>query len=58
MIPQLLMIVLGVLGLGMSIAKHGEEEKGKKNGWASFWGLLIVWTILYYGGFWDAMKLN
>jgi len=27
MIPQLIIIILGILGLGMEIAKHGETRK-------------------------------
>jgi len=53
MIPQILIISLGMIGLGINISKHGESETGKHNVWTSITSLSMYWAILYYGGFFD-----
>ncbi len=55
MIAQLIYIALTLIGLGMAFAKHGEEEKKKYNGWVSLFATIIIWTILWWGGFWDPL---
>lgn len=49
--PQLVVLFLYLIGLGYSLAKHGEPETGKHN----FWMTLLVQTgmvyVLYCGGF-------
>jgi len=47
--------MLGMIEIGMNIAKHGEPKDGKYNGWSSFIAIIISWTILYYGGFWHGL---
>lgn len=56
MIPQLIVIALGMIGLGINITRHGEKRKQRKyNGWVHFCVLLIFWTILHCGGFWNVL---
>lgn len=56
MISQIIILTLGMIGLGINIAKHGEEKKASKyNVWVFLIAKLILWTILYYGGFWDVL---
>ena len=55
MIPQLIIIMLGMIGLGMNVAKHGEPKDSKYNGWTHLVATLIIWTVLYYGGFWNGL---
>ena len=55
MIPQLIVISIGMINLGMEISKHGKQETKKYNWWASLLATLIYWTILYYGGFWTIL---
>ena len=55
MIPQLIIIILGILGLGMEIAKHGETRKKEYNGWIHLIAMLILWIVLYFGGFWEGL---
>jgi len=55
MIPQLIIIMLGMIGLGMNVAKHGEPKDSKYNGWSHLIATLIIWTVLYYGGFWHEL---
>ena len=55
MIPQLTVIILGILGLGIEISKHGETQKKEYNAWTSLIGLLIMWGLLYLGGFWEGL---
>lgn len=50
-IPQIIWIVLVIMGLGVEMAQHGKPRTGKHN----FWTMLIsfglsIW-ILYAGGF-------
>lgn len=48
-IPLVILAILGCIGLGITIGKHGKTTK--ENGWASLiafiiqWGL-ILWAIL------------
>ena len=56
MIPQLIILALGMIGLGINITRHGETKKESKyNGWAQLVAKVILWTILYYGGFWNVL---
>jgi hypothetical protein len=56
MIAQLIVIALGMISLGGHISRHGEVQKERKyNGWSTLISMAILWTILYYGGFWDGL---
>ena len=58
MIPQLIYLSLGLVGLGFAIAKHGEEKTGKENAWINTIVQLFIWTLLYWGGFFDVLIAN
>jgi len=46
------LIILHILGLGISIGTHGNKIKeGKKDCWASLISTAVVLTLLYYAGF-------
>jgi len=49
--PQIIIIVLGVLSIGMSIESHGKEKKGKESFFTTIIGASIQMFILYWGGF-------
>lgn len=49
--PQLILIALFSVSLGMSAAKHGEPKTGKENAWASLVAMAIQVALLYWGGF-------
>ena len=53
MIPQLIVIGLGFIGLGFSVAKHGKPKEGNYNARVSFVVLIMVWCLYYWGGFFD-----
>ncbi len=56
MIPQLTILALLMIGLGINITSHGETKKESKyNAWTFLIGEIILWTILYYGGFWNGL---
>ena len=55
MLPQLIYLAIGLIGLGMECAKHGEEKKEKHNGWTTFFAQIIIWFILWWGGFWQPL---
>lgn len=50
-IPQILIIILFAINLGINIAKHGEDKEEKYNFWSTLIGTLIECFILYCGGF-------
>ncbi|WP_158644416.1 hypothetical protein [Clostridium ihumii] len=50
-IPQIIIIVLLCLSLGMSLAKHGEERTDKYNFLTSLVATGIEVAILIWGGF-------
>jgi len=55
--PQLLLITLSMIAIGVHIAKHGKRKQTnlKYNGFNKLIGSAILYTILYYGGFWDVL---
>jgi hypothetical protein len=58
MIPQILIILIGFYGIGNNIVKHGQPKNPKLSiyhGWAKALAVLILWAILYFGGFWDVL---
>ena len=55
MMPQLTMLGLLFLGLGINLAKHGEPKSEDYNFVLSLITTGISITILYYGGFWDVI---
>lgn len=50
--PQVIMIVMLSIGLGIDIVKHGESKTGKYNFVTTLIAQLLVVAILYWGGFW------
>ena len=50
-IPQLIILAIYMLDLGISLAKHGEPKKGKYSFWTTLIGSLIGLYILNCGGF-------
>ena len=52
MTPQLILVLLTAISLGMNIAKHG-EPRDDHNGWSSFIAFIIIHGILYWGGFYN-----
>ena len=51
-VPQILIIVLYTLGVGISLAKHGEMEESKKhNVVPTLIGTAIQVALLWWGGF-------
>jgi len=53
MLPQIIFLALQLMSLGIAMGKHGQEKSGKENAWVSFFALLIGWSLLYWGGFFD-----
>lgn len=53
-IPQIIVVGLYLLSLGSEMAKHGEpKEAGKHNAWSTLIILLIMTSLLWWGGFFD-----
>jgi len=49
--PQIVLIALYSLSLGISMAKHGKPRE-PYNFWTSFLAVIIEVAILWWGGFW------
>lgn len=52
-IPQAIMLVLIMLGLGINMAKNGQPKDEKYSFGASLLNSIINLVILYYGGFFN-----
>lgn len=52
MIPQLIYLVLTLIGFGIALSKHGEPREDH-NAWITIFSTVIVYWILYKGGFFD-----
>jgi|CoawatStandDraft_6_1074263.scaffolds.fasta_scaffold02726_6 hypothetical protein len=53
--PQIVLISLSMIAIGIHIARHGKQTNLKYNGFNKLIGSAILYTILYYGGFWDVL---
>lgn len=42
-----------LIGFGSASAKHGAPKTGKENGWLSLISVIISFTLLYLGGFYN-----
>lgn len=49
--PQIIFLVLVILGLGVHLAKHGEHHTETYNFWTKLFFLAIELLILKWGGF-------
>jgi hypothetical protein len=49
--PQLTYLAITVVGLSIYAARHGQPRKDKYNVGTSLIAVVIVLTILYFGGF-------
>ena len=53
MIPQMILLFLFFMSLGVSIAKHGQPKEGNYSVRDNVISLAIVITLLWWGGFFD-----
>jgi hypothetical protein len=49
--PQVVIIVIYVLSLGISLANHGKPREGKVNFWVALVTVVFIFLILNGGGF-------
>ena len=52
-IPQILYLVLTIVGLVLSGVDHGKTKNKKENFWVSLVSTTILCGILYWGGFFN-----
>lgn len=55
MIPQIIMISIWMIGLGINMSKHGQEKTVKYNAYHFIIAKMVISTILYYAGFWNVL---
>lgn len=53
-VPQLILILIIVLGLAASVCDHGQPRK-PENAWHGIIATSITIMLLYWGGFWDEL---
>jgi hypothetical protein len=53
--PQLTLIVLMALSLGIMLSKHGEPKTGYESFWVSLTTAAFEFWLLYEGGFFSAI---
>ena len=51
--PQITIIALYALSLGMTLAQHGKPKTGTHSFWVALIGTAINFGILYWGGFFN-----
>ena len=49
--PQYVYIVLTLIGLGFSLAKHGQPKEENHNFFVSLISTSLIISLLYFGGF-------
>jgi len=49
-LPQIIYMTLSLTSLLVAINNHGKERK-PENAWGTVVAMLIVWPLLYWGGF-------
>lgn len=49
--PQFTWLALTLVGVGIGLQQHGEPKTGTCNGWTSVVGFVLVFFLLYAGGF-------
>ena len=50
--PQIIVICIMALSLGIGIEQHGKEKTGKNNIWTTLLSVVIWVGLLIWGGFW------
>ena len=50
-IPQVIYILLMIAATVLAAAKHGQPQGGNHNVWTTLTAQIIVFSILYAGGF-------
>ena len=53
--PQIVIVVLYAMGLGIHLAKHGEPTNVSWNVWHKLISESIGMALLYWGGFFEGM---
>lgn len=51
--PQVVLVAVFALGVGIAIADHGKPKTGTNNAWATIIGTAITAALLWWGGFWS-----
>lgn len=56
MIATIILLTLLAMGLGISLAKHGEPKDGTHNFWTTLFIVIIELVLYYYAGLFDNFK--
>lgn len=49
--PQIIIVIMYALSLGIEIQRHGEPKHGRENAWVTLVVIAINLGLLYWGGF-------
>jgi hypothetical protein len=50
-LPQIIIIALFCMNIGIYMSKHGEQKEGRYNCWVILISVAIELGLLYWGGF-------
>lgn len=50
-IPQIIIIVIYAIGLGIAICEHGTPKTGVNNFWLTLWSAITELSLFWWGGF-------
>lgn len=54
MIPQIIVLAIGLWYFGREHARHGQDKEPEKhNAGIVLFAMLLNWALLYWGGFFD-----
>lgn len=52
-LPQIILIGLYAMSLGISMSNHGKPKTGKENFGSTLVGIVLTFGLLYWGGFFN-----
>lgn len=50
--PQITLIFIWAISLGLAARDHGKPKEGNDNMWYTILGVAIYAVLLHFGGFW------
>lgn len=53
MLPQIVMLALLFIGIGIGLSDHGKPKTGENSFWSVLIGQVLLFSILWWGGFFD-----
>lgn len=55
MIPQIILLTLMAMGLGINLVNHGEPKEGNNNVLYNIIATAVILGLLFWGGYFDKL---